>query len=630
MNIIKAIVIKTNVTFGSDYWGLYTTAGNSEFRFSEKQLSGVTNTFYPDMITKNGIPDIVKNCDLLESGGVVQSNDVTVRLKNTSQFDKFLESNNLSLLKTTVEFYTFVGTDADSDSIMSRCDGIRTIESFERTETELILKVKMSLSKQRNKKLSVVLDSVNYPHAPDTNKDKVIPLIFGSSDPANSRYFKILQSVDKNIKLISGEYFDGAITTGVDYSYKCPVPENSTDTNAIKVHLGYYPSPDIVATNINNNYSDWFEGKYLCCVNGISENSGAVRKIESQGTAIRGTSYGVDPIEIEFTLQDYLPKNVIGNIAYDATDQHYFTIQDIDIKFILSYYAILGIYENASNTVKLDQPDVYAKINDVVEPLQTSSVNVNLSNNIVDFEPRIFNGSDLTKLLNFEILPIAEIDFMTDALVEHIFTPGSYELSQGLHSWSFGSSVGDVIVTDSEYCYDRSKATSWYLSYSDLNAGLSGAKLCFNVSLPKISRDKKIGKVYLGVNCQSYGGNGIHTISLYKKRYLQPIDDGIPFGGTLTGVLVVDNIPDFYYTHGSTNTGNKAFFYENLDLLNGIINGYKLLDIPADSADDFNSIEYLGLIIENASTNLHEFTVNLTELCVIFEYEQSIGNEVYV
>lgn len=630
MNIIKAIVIKTNVTFSTDYWGLYATAGNSEFRFSEKQLSGVTNTYHPEFITKNGIPDIVKTCDLSESGGVVQSTDITIRIKNTNQFDKFLESNGISLLKSAVEFYTYVGTDADSDSVIGRCDGVRTIESVEYTETELILKVKMSLTKQRNKRLSATLDLANYPYAPESNADKLIPVLFGSSDPINDRYFKILQSVDKNNLLLSSDYFDGDITTGADYSYKCPVPENSTDTNAIKLHLGYYPSPDTVATNINTNYSDWFEGKYLCCVNGISENSGTVRKIKTQGTAIRGTSYGTDPIEIEFTLQDFLPKNVIGNYTYDETDQHYFTIQDIDIKFILSYYKILGMYENNSDTVKPDQPNLYSKVNDLVEPIQTSSVDIDLVNNVIDFEPRIFSGSDLAKLLNYEIMPIDSIDFMDEGLVEHIFRLGSTELSPGLFAWGTSPTVGDVTVTDSEYCYDRAKNTSYYLSYSDVDTdGNNETKLCFSISLPKIPRNKKTNKIYLGVNFQSYGGNGIHGAGLYTKRYLQPIDEGIPIGVTLTGVLTVDNIPDFYYLYGGTDTGNKAFFYDNIDLLNGDVSGYKLLEIPADSADDFNSIEYLGLVLSNTSTNVHEFTVNINELCIIFEYEQSVSSEVY-
>ncbi|HET8686621.1 MAG TPA: hypothetical protein VFM18_08150, partial [Methanosarcina sp.] len=75
MNIIKAIVIKTNTTHQDINYCLYPVSGdNSVFRFAEKELFGVSDFDHDcSFITKNGIPDISKKCDLLESGNAVQS-----------------------------------------------------------------------------------------------------------------------------------------------------------------------------------------------------------------------------------------------------------------------------------------------------------------------------------------------------------------------------------------------------------------------------------------------------------------------------------------------------------------------------------------------------------------------------
>lgn len=62
------ICLKEEHTQDTDY-GLYTSGGASEFRWTENTLGGVAETWKLGIIAKDGIGEISESCDFRNGGG---------------------------------------------------------------------------------------------------------------------------------------------------------------------------------------------------------------------------------------------------------------------------------------------------------------------------------------------------------------------------------------------------------------------------------------------------------------------------------------------------------------------------------------------------------------------------------
>lgn len=623
MNIINGVKIETNVTISNESYGLYATTGLSEFRFSECAVTGLPETWKDGFITRRGIVKGSRKFDLLETGNSMQSTDITIRLLNTSQLIFFLEANSISLYKCILSVYEFVGTDSDADSIAYRKEVSRTVEDIKFTDTEIILKCKANLAISRNKVLSAPLDDITYLYVPETNKDKRIPMIFGSSDPLNGRYFKILQSVNKYIKYYSEDWFDTeehattyCLSPG---AYEFPQISTETLSNAAYI-LGGEASTGYTSYL---QQASFFNGKYLKCIEGKSNNSNVIRKILSSS---------ISNYILDVTFQDYMEDIAVGNTNYNATDQTYFELYDIDVKYILSLYAILGFYLSSDGiTESQSQPELYANINNETVSVMSSSVDINIASNIITLNPRIYRGDKLTTLYNFSFFSPEDYGPMDyDEYVRQNgtgiqvqapgggYVPGLFTTIPGSVANNNAVQTGIDNIVDKDY-------NTYYRWFCENYTG--DIIFAFMANPQKLPDTFKFAKCYLGIkaNC---GISGINFRVMYKK-YMHVLNT--PYDKTSSGAsgLDVDNMPDFYYETNAPSTGNKNFFfnYEDSDK----INGYTKIDLDISTYEEFNSIKGVGIYFYKIPgvTNT-DVTIDITEIAFIFENEQNIENEFYV
>jgi hypothetical protein len=646
MNIIKAIVIKTNTKeTGSDY-GLFAVSGEfSVFRFAEKQLSGVSDFDHNySFVTKNGIPDIFKKCDLSESGNAVQSSDIVIRLKNTTQFDKYLSSNAISLLKSTIEFYTFVGTDADSDSVGMFLDGIRTVDSYEYNETEIVLKVKMSLSRQRNRRLSVTLDEANYPYVPESNKNKMIPLIFGSSDPETNRYFKILRSSAKEIKITNQKIRE--LTTNdesditPDYLFKYPVTIEKTPLDEIYFAIGVYNS-DIVAEFTGLTLL----GFYILIKDGVSGIEGVYRKI------VTSTSYYTAEYElsVDAYVDNYFPLQPKGNASANATDQTWLELYDLSNEYEYSAYDLDGFYDSLTE-VASENPIIYTKQDDILIPILETGVDIVLSGNKITFNPMIFTGN-IDTIKSFKCIPFEAVEMYEGENLDLMGLTGFNTVktqSSGIEGDPIGgfyknpttelrANAPTSTYSNPTYCLDKNSTTYTRLYASPIvSSGNVTVYGVLELFLPEIPTGLKFKKCYLGINCDLLMGytSGdapvLEKIIVSKKGYYgdpTKIEKEINSGGIST-VGSVKNLPDFYYSDTVSNK-NQQFLVTDTAV---DLTGYTMFDLGISDVNEYRNVYKMfvaaGMRLTGTSSAYIDLKYN--ELALIFENDQDISTEAYV
>lgn len=655
MNIVQGIKIFTNSTVTNETYGLYAGTyprTTSEFRFTECALSGLTVDWKDGFIAKKGISNITQKVDLLESGNTVQSSDITIRLNNTNQLNFFLDSNSISLHNCIVVLYEFIGTDDEADSVGIYVKNIRTIESVKWSETELILKVKMSLSQNRNNNLSVYIDDVNYPYLPESNKDKKIPIMFGYSDPINSRYFKIIRTNKKDVNISNIDVRTLAVGSGIpviapDFLSKFPVSENAAASDLATFKLGAYASSIYIALLAD----DKFTGLYIKIDKGLSDIVGDYRKISSSSVSFSTIpDYPLlDEIILACQLNNYMVNAVVGNATSNATDQCWVELYDIANEYNYTYYDVNGFYDSLTISPSND-PIVYTKEGDLLIQILETGIDLALMANTITFNPIFFSGA-IDTFKCFKCLPFSSVEmYMGDNLDVMGLTGFNTVKTQsaGIEGDPIGgfyknpttdlsANAPTSTFTNAGYCLDKNSATYTNLLatpiVSSRNVTVYGVLELF---LPDIPDTLKFKKCYLGINVDllmSYTSGDapvLEKIIVSKKAfYGDPLKIEKEINsGAISTTGSVKNLPDFYYVDAVSNKNKQFIVYDtSVDLT-----GYTLFDLEITTINEYRNIHKMLVAAGMRLTNTSSCTIDLryNELALIFENEQDISNEVYV
>lgn len=206
---ILGITIHLPATYISDpALGVY---GN-QIRLSETQLYATADAYTPGRIVKVG--SIPLNSDFSTGGNVKQATSVDVTILNTGGYYQRIVELGVNLTGLMVQIREFIGEPINSDSVSSEYIFTGYITDLQIDSTTIQFTARSNMSEARRANIGQLIALDTFPNAPESNVDRIVPVMFGNSDPVNGRYFKILQTTAKNetLRVMDTVFYDADTT----------------------------------------------------------------------------------------------------------------------------------------------------------------------------------------------------------------------------------------------------------------------------------------------------------------------------------------------------------------------------------------------------------------------------------
>jgi hypothetical protein len=636
--------------------GLYTpVAGNSEFRFSEAQLFGVSKTYNYEMILRDGIGDISSSFDDSIGGNNETINDFSFSIKGTNQFFIRISELSIQLSGKTIEYIEFEGTDIDSDSIAETVMFTGTIEDYEYNEFECRITAKSSFVNKRNKCLAQRASTSNYPDISDEMKDNMVPLTFGRSDPDNGRFFKLPRIEYRNELITNNELLGGYDEP--KYMSSFPAAETSTvpsthlPANKIRLLLTDDGTED--GYNAKSTYD--IAGKYIkITAADVTQETcvGVIRKIDD---LLLDPVYDGGPdysqIIMLLSLTEYMPYEIMGHSLNVPGDifRAFVNVIDILTKYILDYVDC-ECFISGNDFYTIDD-DEMVKVVDVGTGQEVSTVP------IYEVSASVYDG-DIGNTNSYKILPVESIELYSlpdEDLGEkwELGGTGYYHLHD-----DYGQDTVGLFVQNGSFvvCHDQISVTgdgnykdkdyNTSCSY-DVSLGLAGEPghydyyMALKITLPEIEDTIKFDKMYLGIKGESVVTVDTGEINfnqnkfiVMKRGYYNKITELINVEDTINweGTVKIDSLPDEYYSN-SPNTDNKDFYYNEKTMFS--LSGYQQFEMDISDINEYRNIHELIVLFfrhtdePDSSPVIIEDTITISEMAIIFEKNITTGTELY-
>jgi hypothetical protein len=623
--------------------GIYNIGSTCQIRLSETELY-LSLHYTHGYIAKDGVGAITHNSDFSTGGNTIHANDVSITLVNKNKYHKALLQLGINLTGLKVQIREYIGTPSAQSSVSA--DDIFTgfISDLEWDSTTISFNLKSNLAEARRANLGKVITKETHPYAPDSNLGKILPVMFGNSDPLNGRFFTIPRTNAKNImiRVVNfdvqnnyGEQIPGYPPEMFEFpAYDTP-PSGYDGVIAVgQVGLSYVPSQET------------FEGKYLLCIEGDSGsaegtgNQDKYRKILS--CWVERMTDRFDQCIVTFVTQDYFPKTVIGNHSFNADKQHWFKLFEIVMEYETGASPISGFFDSTTG-VKLSQfPEIYGKVGDAIKRILSHGCDIQSANNKLIFNPRIFNGS-IDKLLSIDTTPITDISIykgdnldvwgLTGYSKLDKYPSGKIEGAYFKPTW--GSADNDSVESGAANIYDRSLSTYFNYTLSAIKS-VNEIVIPLILKLPEIPQGIEFNNVYLGIKANILiAGNYTLDSSKFivkKRGHYRPFEDVATKSGInyYTPGVSISSLPDYYY-NPPLNNKNKDFFVQAES--SSELTGYEAFSLKVTSRDEYESIEELCLVIysdmnSNTSSN-YNLDIKIYELAVIYQNEQDIEEKIY-
>lgn len=648
--LISLYVYRRRILINTDILGIvihlpYTYTSNpnlgvygNQIRLSETPLYA-TDAYTPGRIVKVG--SIPLNSDFSTGGNVKQATSVDITILNTGGYYQRILELGINLTGLMVQVREFIGEPINSDSVSSDYIFTGYITDLQIDSTTIQITVRSNMSEARRANIGQLIALDTFPNAPESNVDRIVPVMFGNSDPVNGRYFKILQTAAKNdtLHVMDTIFYDEDDTLNPK-TYQFPV-EFPFNLREFRVFWGYDNDASDLGISVMNEYPDWFKGLYLFCTEGPAGIIGTMRKISDFFAT--GGVYPDTEMFIELTIADYLPELTAGNHDMDAEDQTYFELHDIDVRYLVSANEVIGICDSVTGIKQLNNFDLFVK-DDTISKLMSADIIYSTLTKELIIDPRIYSNTDLSKTIAYDCYPAKLIDRMMRADFNEIGRTGYNVLlpgavpAPGLNSPSVsGITVNEVNTIGSPFdALDRQSGTDhqWITEYKGLSGAANTVEIGFKVTPPTLVPGYKFTNCYLGINMTVGVTKDVRFTALvdYAVFLRKPFKTGEHLSdGNKYYYLNVNNIPDFYYIT-NPETGNYNFFVTTPNTGNGAYNvrGYKNFKLDIKSQDDLENIKYISIITRLDPDYInYNAEVTIEDVCFIFEREQALGSEIF-
>jgi len=629
---IFGIKIITNYeTINYESIGLYAVSGaNSEIRYIETELTGLSESWKSGFLFANSFPTFSKSGSFVRGGNTIQLRSSTIRIKNTNRLQAILESDDykINLIGASVEIVEFRGAD-ESTITETRNIFTGTIDSVKWSSTEMEIDVVPSRRKLRRS--NIVTEG--------------IPVSFGKSDPANSRFFKIPRTKNIEQDISSGDIAGSGAVAHIPKMSLFPEFEYHSETDEIKIsfRIGEYTGlseEELESALIGNFIVVEETGTETQLLDGIHR-----KIVEYLG---RDVIWGPDHHPgyiVQVTLQDYLPVKPEGSIDGNHENQVWYKIKHIEIEYQTETANTQGFYDSETGEA-IDFPELYTKEDEKLVRVLSTACDINKIENRIIINPRMIN-SDANQIQTLHIEPIKTLSEYTADDLSGWGISDTLKLASGFYRYRIGGnwSVSNYsgIGSDTSPVYDRDHSTNCHYSI-DFSSSLINYFVAFRFLFPDIPDNLKFDNVYLGIrgnsvilnpNLPSFdSGSFIVKTRGHVGRLKTRIDaDQVVFHpGTVLNAVAIENLPDFYYKT-DRQTGNNAFFIsqENESALTGL----EKFDLGISNRDEYNNItECLILIkkflIPTATNRTGTEVTSIHQLALIFENQAKLGDAIYV
>lgn len=603
--------------------GLYNTQGNSEFRWVQNDVSGVSD-WCSSMLAKDGIGAYSREIDLQYGGNVASPGRCSIRIKNTGQFANKLEALDISLISLVVEVILF--TDS-TESLQWR--GFVDNTSFDAK--------------------SFSINATGYYTKRRANLNGVNTDFVGSLCIGYLPYAKFIKVIDTKTVHDNQELFTLYIDS---IAQNNPTPKTYTfPTRPNDSGWAFVYHTEVEDSDINTSS---VVGKFVYVSDGFGK--GQLRKIAD--CYIGGTG--------NLRTSVYLYQNRIWEKGYiSSTDTNVVSAENQPEITILS---IVQKYESDRWGWTLYDDNYVGEINAYAfsggQFFRLPRKAFFVSDGLVAKDFEFFKNDNFSQIDSTDIYPVASIGSYQESNLSKLGISGYTKKHNGVFCAASGFQFDrTTTITEPTLSYVTNTIKNDYTSYkieADISTGAGTVSMDYysvvKFTLPEIPDDLQFDTVHFmlrlktSLNYDALGlSNQDYKVRLIMKSFnnsenILDTDMGDDYWDTQTDWGFIDNYPYYYFVPDSspdlrdTNylLDSPFFTTSTSEQKRQSITGHHNFELPGiTSIEKYRSISYVCLLIKRdvdiTSGFLQGYTENLQfdAAGVMFKKSQTISDNVF-
>ena len=598
---VKIILVdKASPVSQDTSFGLYNVAGeNSEFRWSQNDISGLSTAWCSGMIVKNGLKRFTKQIDLSVGGNISYPGKGQVSVKNINKFWEECQSRGITFNGLKLEIWE-LGTGDHQHKIRTY---FCTEPKWNNEKFSIPFK---GGQEKRVANIINVVNSIQFPNASNDTINKSIPATFGKLTPVIDASLNkmtrssIAQLIRTDDAMLLKKYTDDFFTSsGYESTFQFPV--ESINDPAVRWYTCALQSDSgagIVYYSTDN--------VYVKIVDGTGSNQ--IRKINVLFTVNYDLVFKVDDF-FETELNDDGTGEGRSWVQFIKINRVY-DVDHFPCKGFCDYNSLL--LDNGAEIYTFTDEDGIQRI----APYGYDFVNTGRPKNRVGINPIMYDQGDLDTQNSFLILPVenfraanddgeanlgvwnSDSEGWWDSVIPYsinypsLYTDDIDDLDRvTISNWNL-SNLSNVSDKDKS-----SSATSYY--EADVHAGGGVFYKVFYFDLPALPPGFTFETCYLCIKFTSQCGDvgyGSPKVRLRRFKYTVNISNfGVDENDDT--LININDVPDFYCVDTS-ETNNQQFFQVVDDTYNktGYTNSVFELDIS--SREEYETLLQGSLIFD--------------------------------
>lgn len=625
--------------------GLYNVSGdNSEFRWCQNEIAGLSTTWKYGMIVAGGIERFSVEINLYNGGNTSVPGKGAVKINNLNKFWETVEALEINFRGLKCEIW-ILGTGDYQERL-------RTYFCKEPTWNNTIYEISFEgQQKVRVANIMQVITEKDYQNASSDTIGNSVPVSFGKLLPLQGNENKLLRStMAKFIRTddaIVEKFFTDAYLTGSNFTntFIFPFEEEVSPSANLHREFKFWYRNDTVSSI----YSIYPEDTYMKVVDG--GGSGQVRKVERIYITTNG-SFNV-------TITDFLNEDL-----NNTDDRSWIQLVKIHRKYSSDHFPCKSFIDSNDNDL-VNAAEIYTYTEEDslqrIAPYGYDFIGVNNANNSVKIDPKFFDNGNIDTQNSYLILPVQNfcvptVQYLTEWTNEE--EPNSWATSEKIqdalytYATSSGADSYSKISVNNNFEYITDKDSTTYAEQEvdgQENAGGDGHHVIYYFDLPELPSGFTFSKCYIGIkanvefdeNEEAPEENFIHNFRIMLRRFkygvLKIILEEANFSNAVMypGGVNLDDTPDFYYNN-APDTGNKHFFKivdDDNQQYYGL--GNAIFDTGITDIDIYNSYIKGCIVLTSHYTVasnpiLFEETLQYYQLCMIFEKSSDISKNIYI
>lgn len=619
--------------------GLYSVSGNnSEFRWIQNEISGLSSTWKHGIIIAGGIEKFTTEINLYNGGNTSSPGSGSVKLNNLNKIWKTIEDLDINIRGLKLEIW-ILGT----GNYQKR---LRTYfckePSWKNTVYEIQFEGQQTI---RVSNIMQVITEKDYPNASKDTIGRDIPATFGKLFPKINAdgsidklpIAKFVRTDDKVLK----KYYSDDFFTNSGYTNTILFPYEEEVMPSTRLHREFKFS--FRGSESSGLATHYFDDTYMYIAEG--GGSGQIRKIYSMNYGTGNT--------FTIMIDDFL-----AEAMNNTDDRSWIQIIKVNRCYAADHFPCKGFFDFNGNQLA-SGAEIYTYTNDdgiqLIAPYGYDFRDVNDANNQIKIDPKLYEDAEMNQQNSFLILPVNNLHLADDATLinwdngtetiwHQLNKHSSYDGLYAANSADFPDSINNYSLSNHDYAGDKNYDTYAYHGLDALqntNYGWGYFKVLF-FDLPQLPENFTFSNVYIGVKLKTFSQSGdsggepdYHRLYIRRFKYKVEFMEHWLIDETTGDGAIVDNLPDFYYSN-NYNTGNKNFFVtEDSDdqLVTGIYNS--VFDTGITTIEEYESYIQGMLVFERAGTTgslpvSWDDDLYLYELCFIFKRSSDISKNLYI